>query len=109
MEPIQEKELKWLGVDFDLTLCKNTSHPDYKPLEPIEGAKEYLDKLVEDGWKIIIYTSRAWHEYDMIENWLNSYQMPFRRIVCGKLFCKYLIDDRAIKFTSWEEVYKQII
>jgi phosphoglycolate phosphatase-like HAD superfamily hydrolase len=109
-EPIHEKELKWLGIDFDLTIAHNSEHPEYQPLEPIKGAKKYLDKLVADGWKIIIYTSRPWHEYDKIEEWLNLYQIPFRRIVCGKLFVKWMVDDRAINFNgNWEEVYKQII
>jgi uncharacterized HAD superfamily protein len=109
-EPIQEKELKWIGVDLDKTICNNSDHPEYKMLEPINGAKKYLDKLVADGWKITIYTSRPSHEYNQIENWLNSYQIPFRRIECGKLFVKWMVDDRAINFNgNWEEVYKQII
>ena len=65
--------------------------------------------LVANGYKIIIHTSRAWNEYDIIEKWLDDWKIPHRRIVCGKLFAKYYIDDRNIEFNgSWEKVYKKI-
>jgi len=109
MEDIAETNLKWLGVDLDGTLANNSPHPDYELLEPIEGAKDALYLLASKGWKIIIYTARPWHEYDQIENWLNNYNIPFRRIVCGKLFVKYMIDDRAISFKGdWDEVINQV-
>lgn len=105
-----ESQIKWIGVDLDKTLANNSAYPEYKLLEPITGAKEAMDKLTADGWKIIIYTARAWVDYEIIEDWLNQYQIPFRRIVCGKLFVKYMVDDRNIEFKGdWNEVLKKII
>jgi len=122
-----KKQLKWLGVDLriigkreriikgmvaGIDLDNTIAHSDsldFKLRKPIKGAKEALDKLTKDGWKIIIYTSRSWVEYDIIERWLNKNKIPFRRIVCGKLFAKYYIDDRAVSFRgSWNNVLKQI-
>lgn len=104
-----ERELCWIGIDLDKTLANNTAFPDFDLLEPIDGAKEALEQLNKDGWKIIIYTSRPWHDYEKIESWLNSYNIPYRRIVCGKLFVKYMVDDRNIEFNgNWREVLNKI-
>ena len=109
MSEIKDNELKWLGIDFDQTIASNSGAPDFTPLEPLDGAKEALDLLVSKGWKIVIYTARAWHEYDIIENWLNKYNLPFRRIVCGKLFVKWMIDDRNIEFKgNWPEIIERL-
>lgn len=106
---LTEEKLKWVACDLDKTIAHNTGYPEFNLLEPIIGTKEYLDKLVANGYKIIIHTSRAWNEYDIIEKWLDDWKIPHRRIVCGKLFAKYYIDDRNIDFNGdWEEVYKKI-
>lgn len=109
LEAIKEAELKWLGIDLDRTVANNSAYPEYKLLKPIKGAKKALKKLTKDGWKIVIHTSRPWNDYSLIENWLNKNKIPFKRIVCGKLFAKWLIDDRGIEFRgNWEEVVKKI-
>ena len=108
MFKITEKDLKWLGVDLDATIAE--SHlPEFILEKPFPGAKEALDKLVLDGWKIVIYTARPWSEYSVIEEWLKEYDIPVSRIICGKLFCKYFIDDRNISFSgNWQEVLEVI-
>jgi len=104
-----ERELRWLGIDLDRTLANNTPYPEFDLLDPIDGAKEALQKLNADGWKIIVYTARPWHDYEKIENWLIKYNIPFRRIVCGKLFVRYMVDDRNIEFNGdWNKVLKKI-
>ncbi len=107
-EQMKENSFKWLAVDLDKTIA-TSNYPDFKLEEPINGAKRALYDLIIDGWKIIIHTSRPWSEYDVIEKWLIDNSIPFRRIVCGKLFAKYYIDDRGIKFDGdWNKVLKQI-
>jgi hypothetical protein len=104
----KEEELRWLLVDLDNTIA-HSSYPDFKLQNPIEGAKKFLDKLVTDGWKIIIYTARSWTEYELIEAWLDKNEMPFRRIVCGKPLGRFSIDDRNLEFNgSWEQAYNRL-
>ena len=105
-------ELKWLAVDLDDTIAKGVWTPE--SADPGIGPPKWenIDKMVmayHSGWKIIIHTSRPWHDYEMIESWL--FHWPYydylfyqetrlsqyvSRIVCGKLLAAAYIDDRAI-------------
>lgn len=106
---ITSEEMRWLLVDFDETICRNEGAPDFKPTTIIEGAKEALDKLVSNHWKIIIYTSRHWGEHQIIEDWLNEHRVPFKQIICGKPLARWIIDDRAISFKgNWQDVLDKV-
>ena len=71
----------------------------------IEGAK----RLYELGYKIVVHTSRHWGDYEVIEKWLNYYEIPFKFIWCGKPLVKFFIDDLAIPFDGdWEATIKKI-
>ena len=109
MKSLKNGDLKWIAVDFDNTICDNTGHPNYKPTKPLKGAKEALEKLTSDGWKITIFTARPYSDYQLIENWMIQYKIPFRRIICGKPLCRYIIDDKNIEFKGkWKEVLRKI-
>ena len=113
MKPPTSKSLKWLGVDFDETLAHNSGYPDFKLLKPTKGAREAMIKLSKN-WKIIIYTSRPWADYRLIETWLKKYKIPFKDIVCGKLLVAFMIDDKNLPFNplysdkSWEYIVDRL-
>lgn len=101
-------DLKWIGVDLDGTLAQ-TEYPDFKLEYPIGGAVDAVRKLHDEGWKITIFTARPWSDYQKIEEWLDSWAIPHRRIICGKPLFKYLIDDRNIEFNgNWTEVLEKV-
>lgn len=95
-------ELIWLGVDLDGTLAKDV-WPDTGIGEPIWENVTKLDLAICAGYKVVIYTSRSWEMYETIEAWLNHWDIPWHRIVCGKLLVRAMIDDRAINAAeeSW--------
>lgn len=102
-------EVMHLGVDLDGTLAK-THYPDFTLDEPMPGALEAVEHLNKEGWKITIYTARPWSDYQKIEDWCTKYNIPVRRIICGKPLFKYVIDDRNIAFHgSWQDVLNTII
>jgi hypothetical protein len=106
---IVSENLKWLGIDFDETLANNTGYPDFTLGEPIEGAKEAMEELTAKGFKISIYTARAWSEYNIIEEWLERHNITYKRIICGKPLFRYVIDDRNIEFKgNWREVIDKV-
>jgi hypothetical protein len=108
--PIEEPEVKWLGVDFDGTICYSSGHPDYIPGEPIPGAVETLKDLDRQGYKITIFTARHWADYHNIERYLENWGIPFRRIICGKPLLSKMIDDRNVEFDGdWSKIRQKLI
>jgi len=96
-------------VDFDRTIAKPAKHPAIG--EPIDGAKESLAKLKELGYNVIIYSCRGDSEEGLkaMEEWLDKHEMPYDSIFSGeKPFYRFLIDDRAIQFDSWDKVMKKV-
>ena len=107
--PLREEEIKWVGIDFDDTLCHNSGYPDYVPTIPLAGAVEAMNKLHGAGYKIVIFTARHWIDYHNIEGWCTKYNIPIRRIICGKPVLKWMIDDKNIEFRGdWGCVDKVI-
>lgn len=101
---------KTLAIDFDGTLCKYQSFGDgviYQ--EPNVGAVDVVNKLYNNGWKIIIFTCRARHEFggdgiDSIKAWLDRFGIPHHEITAEKPIATAYIDDRAIRFTNWQDI-----
>jgi ribonucleotide monophosphatase NagD (HAD superfamily) len=98
-----ELEAQTLCVDIDLTLC--ISQGDYASAEPIPGAREALQALGKDGWKVVLFTARHFNHWQVTVDWLKRFGFEYDQIVFGKPPARYYIDDRAIPFNgSWEEV-----
>ena len=94
-----------MGIDFDNTITDNSGFPNYTPTIPLSGAIESLNRLSEEGYKIIIYTARPWSDYHNIEKYCDKYGIPVRRIICGKPLFNCVIDDKNIEFSGdWKMV-----
>jgi capsule biosynthesis phosphatase len=108
-------------IDMDGTICKNRS-PDqkYSDIDPIEGAVTSLRNLKNQGHYIIIDTARHvrtcnWNEGQIIArqakvliNWLDKHGIPYDEIWFSKPLADVYIDDKGMKFNSWDEVIKTI-
>lgn len=100
---ITNEKLKWFSCDLDGTLAESI-WPEEGIGAPILGAKEAMIELAKQGFKLMVYTSRHWDDYQNIEDWLNDNGIPFKRIVCGKPLVRFHIDDKNIEFNgSWAE------
>ena len=77
-----ELEARTLCVDIDLTLC--VSQGDYAEAEPIEGAREALQALRKDGWKIVLFTARHFNHWQMTVDWLARFGFLGRRNACRR-------------------------
>jgi hypothetical protein len=92
-------KLIWVGVDLDGTLAEPLWTPDNPTSDigdPIPDAILKVNQLVAQGYKVIVHTSRPWTDYQVIEQWLQHYNIPFKEIQCGKPLYAAYIDDRAI-------------
>lgn len=92
--PRTEQTLKWIAVDFDGTLCE-TQMPNFQMGPPMEGARDKVNQIYLKGYKVIVHTARHWSDYEAIEKWMEHYDIPFSRIVCGKPLAKLYVDDKA--------------
>lgn len=95
-------------IDLDGTICSEEKQFSRALAKIKDGAKESLEKLRDKGYKIIIYSARTWAEYEMTENWLKENNVPYDQIILGKPQGDYWIDDRAIRFRSWDQVINEI-
>ncbi len=96
-----------LAIDFDGVIhdFKNPI-PHRKMGPPIEGAKEALEEYTASGHEIIIFT--VWGGTDQgretIKKFMEYYKIPFHSITNEKPNADYYIDDKAIRFTNWNEI-----
>ena len=90
--------------------------------DPFAGAKQVIDWLKNQGYEIVIFTTRASEENAKemggdhlkqianVENWLSDNGIYFDRITAEKIFADFYIDDKAIfiKNGNWDVVMKTI-
>lgn len=94
-------------VDLDGVIAEGADYPFYADCRVVSGAVEYLESLRDSGWYIIIYTSRWEQDREVTEWWLKAHQIPFDKLILGKPLADIYLDDKAIRFTSWEEVWNE--
>lgn len=92
-------DLRWLAIDLDNTLAEGLwtpGNPTSAIGNPIRAnVVKALDAHLA-GYKLVIHTARSWTDYEAIEAWCKHYDIPQRRIVCGKILAAAYVDDRAI-------------
>lgn len=104
---------KTIGIDFDGTLCQKQKYADGTIHEvPNTKASEVMQRLHEDGYKLVIFTVRLnpcfegdieWKRKQIVE-WCEKYNTPYDEITNNKPEAIAYIDDRAIRFTNWQDI-----
>lgn len=96
-------------VDFDGVLHRMPID-NYKFVtgDPIEGARQAIVTLVSVGYKVVIFTARPSSDHEKIREWCMQYLgrglMHNIEITNVKRPSKFIIDDRAIRFTNWDDM-----
>lgn len=84
--------------DLDNTLCK-TKGNDYEHAKPIWKHIKMVNKLYEQGNRIIIWTGRGsvsgidWEEYTKTQ--LRKWGLKFQQLLMGKPTYNFFVDDKA--------------
>lgn len=111
-----------IGVDLDGVIC-TIKKPDesYADVKPIPGVVEKLTELRNNGHTIIINTARNMKTCEhnvgkVMKNvglitlqWLEDNKIPYDEIFFGKPNTEVYIDDRCIRFSSWDEITEEAI
>lgn len=121
MEDINK--VRKLVVDLDDTITV-TEHGDYKNSKPIQKTIALLKKYHDDGFQIVIHSSRQMRTYEgqvgkinvhtlpNIVNWLTAHDVPYDEIIVGKPWCGFngfYIDDKCIRPSEFHSMsYEEI-
>lgn len=72
--------------------------------EPLEGAREFVQKLIDSGYEVVIHSARA---AVRIEEWLVKHQFPDSvQISIKKPIAIVYIDDRGLRFRGdFDEIF----
>ena len=103
--------MKKIIVDLDHTLSF-TKDGDYNNSKPVLSTINALKKCKEEGYYIVIFSSRNMRTFEsnvgkinkvtlpIIVEWLNKFEIPHDEIIVGKPWCGtsgFYVDDRAIR------------
>lgn len=104
-------------VDFDGTIAPWGDLFGFPP--PLPGAKDFLDSLRAQGYKIVIFTSRlssVWHQSEgrephlgimaqvgYLTEYFQRYGLQGDSITAEKVPAMAYIDDRAVEFHDWPQ------
>lgn len=117
--------MKKLIIDIDMTLTKGKGPNGYEDaivnIDLVAKLKEYK----EQGFTIVLNTSRNMNSYDsniglinkntlpVIINWLNKNHIPYDEIYVGKPWCGhegFYVDDKAIRPSEFvNKTYEEIV
>ena len=102
-------------IDLDDTLCRGKP---YNTATPLPGAKEFLQRLKDDGHEIVIYTARFMGRTDnnqkaacemgteLTINQLREWEFPYDEIYLGKPSADLYIDDKSISGVDYNQILK---
>jgi len=97
---------KTIAVDFDGVIHAYTKGWQggelYDP--PMEGAAKAIKGLLDEGYKVVVFTTRKDHE--AIADWMVRWGLPLIPITSIKMPAIAYIDDRAVRFTNWADIRK---
>ena len=106
-----------VAVDFDGVLHPYTrgwvgSVPDDEA--PMQGAHELLAALVDTGFTVVVFSTRADHGegHDGITAWLERHQLAayIDRVTHEKPPAVAYVDDRAVRwYGDWEEAFDGVM
>jgi hydroxymethylpyrimidine pyrophosphatase-like HAD family hydrolase len=112
--------MKIIAIDFDGTIVED-KYPEIGDLK--QGAKEYINKLKQDGFWVIIWTCRTGEKlieaitflanqgimFDLVNRNLQSNIEKYGGDT-RKIYADFYIDDKNLfHYDSWEQTYKHIV
>ena len=73
---------------------------------PMPDAVYATHKLADKGYNLVVLTARSPAQFDDIEVWLAAHGFPPMEVTNLKVPAFMYLDDRAIRFVSWQDAMK---
>lgn len=96
--------LKTYCIDIDGTICTNTEG-FYKEAKPYLERISQVNKLYDNGSKIIYFTARGsttgidWSKVTKAQ--LDEWGCKYHELIFNKPFADYYIDDKSLDLFNW--------
>lgn len=99
--------------DIDDTICDNKGR-DYPNAIPYIDVIDKINKLHEQGFYIVLYTSRGMvscngdiskivaKNKEVLEEWLNRYDVQYDELIFGKPIADLYVDDKAMSLCDFK-------
>ncbi len=99
---------KRIAIDFDGVLIEwhTLDKPDIEFGEPKEYAVQAVKRFVNLGYEPYILTARHKRDWPAITEWLKKYGFPEMIVGNRKMTAIAYIDDRGLRFTNWQDMYR---
>jgi hypothetical protein len=100
---------KKIMIDFDGVIHKYSEGWSDGSIydNAVEGAIDKIDLLMSKGFECVVFTTRE--DKVAVAEWLTNRGFPNLRITNLKEPALAYIDDRAIRFTNWEDIIKYFL
>ena len=92
-------------IDMDGTICTEESPADRPLALPLPGAVQAVNRLIDEGHTVILWTGRGWDQYRVTKHWLEEHGFRYDQLLMGKPIANLIIDDRARRFVGWDQDY----
>lgn len=104
---------KAIALDFDGVLHEYDTWTGIKPEgKPIEGSREAVESLLDAGWTVFIHSTRAADSDGLgaMLDWFREHEFPLSRMMVTAIKPKaeVYVDDRGLRFESWEQALEAI-
>ena len=99
---------KVIQIDFDNVICATGKWSEGTiTASPMPGAKDKIIDLMEQGYECVVFTARR--ELESVNTWMKENDFPDLVITNQKLPARAYIDDRAIRFTNWDDMARYFL
>jgi len=100
-----------IAVDFDNVICYRKGIPavqeEWAMRKPVEGALDAVKLMMGQGHEVWVFTSNP--ELENVRSWLELNGFPELKVTNIKKFANVYIDDRALRFTNWNDIRKYFV
>jgi uncharacterized HAD superfamily protein len=84
-------KMKWSIGDSYRRARKTFSTINFNP-----AVVKKINELYKKGNRIVLHTSRIWHDYDVTIKWLQKIGVKYHILIMAKPLGDYYIDDRNL-------------
>ena len=105
-------------IDIDGTICDDIKNEDshlFKDAKPYQGSKEEINKLYDQGNKIVFFTAREYKDKTITLTWLWKHGFKFHDLITDKPRCvgddeEYVwIDNKPVRGITYKGEWSPIV